>query len=427
MHSDEVRKSIMRLLVYSHDAYGLGNIRRMLAICESLLKDIPELSILLLSGSPMMQGFRLPQGLDYIKLPCLNRGETGAIATKYLEASMDEIIQLRSDLILSAAVHFKPDLFLVDKKPFGLQNELRKTVKYLRSWCPKTKMVLLLRDILDAPQKTITEWQKTGFHAAVEKYYDQLLVVGSSDVFDFAQEYQLPPVIACKVRYCGYMGRPAGRHHRNTIRQQLNVLPEEQLVVVTPGGGEDGFPMIHNYLQGLALLPANHNLKSLIISGPEMSRSEQDQLSQIAQRYPHVQMLEFTDDLMSYLAAADTIVSMGGYNTICEILSAEKPAVVIPRVRPSQEQLVRSEKMTDLGLFKEVHPDQLNPESLMQTLQQQIDNQLGTTVAIRMLDLNALPKITQLVTALVTQQMPVQLVRPSEKVSNPDLTPALVA
>ena len=64
----------MRLMVYSHDAFGLGNLRRMLSICEYLLKDQTDLSILLVSGSPMLQAFRLPKGLDYIKLPCLNRG-----------------------------------------------------------------------------------------------------------------------------------------------------------------------------------------------------------------------------------------------------------------------------------------------------------------------------------------------------------------
>ncbi|MBW4552734.1 MAG: glycosyltransferase [Aphanocapsa sp. GSE-SYN-MK-11-07L] len=406
----------MRLLVYSHDAYGLGNIRRMLAICESLLKDIPGLSILLLSGSPMVQSFRLPKGLDYIKLPCLNRGETGNIATKYLQTDSDQIIQLRSDLILSAAVHFKPDLFLVDKKPFGLQNEIKKTVKYLRSWCPKTKIVLLLRDILDAPAKTMAEWQKTGFHAAVEKYYDQLLVVGSPEVFDFVQEYRLPPAIANKVKFCGYMGRPQGRQDRSAIRQELQVLPEERLVVVTPGGGEDGYPMIHNYLLGLKLLPANHNIKSLIISGPEMSVAEREKLSEMAEQYPHVQMVEFTDDLISYLAAADTIVSMGGYNTICEILSAQKPAVVIPRVRPSQEQLVRAEKMTQLGLFKAVHPDQLNPDSLIQTLLQQLSNQRGTMAAIKQLNLDALPQITCQIYDLVNQTLPFKPALKSELV-----------
>jgi predicted glycosyltransferase len=382
----------------------------MLAICEHLLNDIPGLSILLLSGSPMLQGFRLPKGLDYIKLPCLNRGETGQVAAKYLDTEVEETVRLRSDLILSAAAHFKPDLFLVDKKPFGLQNELKKTIKYLRSWCPKTKIVLLLRDILDAPEKTIAEWQKNSFNAAIAKYYDQLLVVGASEVFDFSQEYQLPAAIAQKVRHCGYIGRQPGLKNRDCLRQELNITPDERLILVTPGGGEDGYALIHNYLSGLALLPANHNLKSIVFSGPEMSATEKESLAQMAQQYSHVHLFEFTDDLMSYMAAADAVVSMGGYNTICEILSAGKPAVVVPRIRPSQEQLVRAAKMTCLGLFQAVHPDLLTPQALMQTLLRQLGNQFGTTTAIRKLDLNANSHIAQHLCKLLGRQLPAKLI-----------------
>jgi predicted glycosyltransferase len=143
----------MKLLVYSHDAYGLGNIRRMLEICQHLLQTIPNLSILLLSGSPMLQGFRLPQGLDYIKLPCLNRGEEGNLSAKYLKMDTQATVQMRGDLILTTALNFKPDLVLVDKKPYGLKDELKETIHVLKDICPNTRWVLLLRDILDHPDR----------------------------------------------------------------------------------------------------------------------------------------------------------------------------------------------------------------------------------------------------------------------------------
>ncbi len=111
----------MRLLVYSHDTFGLGNIRRMLAICKYLLNTVPRLSILLVSGSPVVHSFRMPVGLDYIKLPCLGRNESGELSAKYLCSQTKEITQIRADLIRSTVVNFKPNLILVDKKPYGLQ------------------------------------------------------------------------------------------------------------------------------------------------------------------------------------------------------------------------------------------------------------------------------------------------------------------
>jgi predicted glycosyltransferase len=255
----------MKLLVYSHDAFGLGNIRRMLAICEHLLQTIPNLSILVLSGSPMMQGFRIPKGLDYIKLPCLNRGITGKIATKYLGMEVDETVKLRAKLIRSAAASFKPDIVLVDKKPYGIQNELVPTLNYLKAVKPETKWVLLLRDILDAPEVTIAEWQKYGFNQVVEEFYDRLLIVGSPEVFDFCKSYQLSPQVAYKTNYCGYLRRPSGSLSPLEVRQELGMNESDRLVVVTPGGGEDGYPMVDAFLTGL---PTHPGFKSLVIFGP---------------------------------------------------------------------------------------------------------------------------------------------------------------
>jgi predicted glycosyltransferase len=380
----------MRLMVYSHDAFGLGNIRRMLAICEHLLKEIPELSILLLSGSPMLQGFRLPKRLDYIKLPCLNRGETGEITVKYLGMSIEDTVRLRSHLILSAAINFQPDLFLVDKKAYGIKNELIPTVRYLHKVLPKTKLVLLLRDILDTPEKTIYEWKKQGYYAAIEKYYESLLVVGTPDVLDFRQEYQLPEAAAKKVIFCGYIRRPSGNKSKTQIHQELKVQANQKLVLVTPGGGEDGYQLINNYLQGLKTLPNSDYINSLIICGPEMPIEQKQALYQAAKINPQVQIGEFTDDLMSYVEAADAVVSMGGYNTVCEILSAAKPAVIIPRVKPSQEQLMRCVRMQQQALFKTIHPDNLTPEILMNQLIHLLANPHKT----HSVDLEGLPRIT---------------------------------
>ncbi|MCC5614042.1 glycosyltransferase [Nostoc sp. CHAB 5836] len=411
----------MRLMVYSHDGFGLGNIRRMLAICTHLLDSIEELSILVVSGSPMLHSFRLPKRLDYIKLPCLNRGTSGEMSAKYLGTEIDETVQLRSELILSAIANFKPDIFLVDKKPYGIRNELKAAVEYLKAELPETPLILLLRDILDSPDVTIQEWQKHGYYQAIEKFYQSVLVVGTPEIFDIRQEYQLPPMIANKIQFCGYIRQELERKSPNLVRTELRLNPGERLVLVTPGGGEDGFDLIDTYLSSLALLPASHQLRSLIICGPEMPLEDRTALELKAALYPQVQMCEFTDDLMSYIAAADAVVAMGGYNTICEILSAGKPAVIVPRIKPSQEQWMRAEHLTKLGILTAIHPDYLTPETLMRSLLQQVYS-LQSQIFPPAIDLNALPKISQYIsTLLANKKNPVRVGRmyhPAEQLHN---------
>jgi predicted glycosyltransferase len=41
---------------------------------------------------------------------------------------------------------------------------------------------------------------------------------------------------------------------------------------------------------------------------------------------------------------------MGGYNTFCEILSFDKPALIVPRTLPRMEQFIRARRAAELGL-----------------------------------------------------------------------------
>ena len=148
-----------RILVYSHDTFGLGNIRRMLEISKHLAASDPDVSILIISGSPMLHAFRIPQRIDYIKLPCLTRTTRGGYEVKYLQSSFADIMRLRANIILSAVLDFAPDLILVDKKPFGVGNELAPVFDLVRRRLQRPKMVLLLRDILDSPESTAQVWE----------------------------------------------------------------------------------------------------------------------------------------------------------------------------------------------------------------------------------------------------------------------------
>lgn len=392
----------MKLMVYSHDAFGLGNIRRILAICQYLLKTLPDVSILVVSGSPVLHSLRLPEGLDYIKLPCLGRDAAGRLTVKYLKSLPEDVVRLRSHLILTAAAHFQPDLLLVDKKPEGLRNELRETLGYLSRHCPRTKRVLLLRDILDTPEATVQQWKQNNYYQITQTQYDQVWIVGTREIFDLPEEYCFPLPLQHKVRFCGYINRELGQVARPVLRQQLGVQPEEPLVVVTPGGGGDGYEMVKAYLGAIAAHPSPP--KTVIVFGPEMSAPERQTLSDQAKAYPTVQTLAFTDDLMSYLNAADAVVAMGGYNTTCELLTLRKPAILIPRTRPVQEQWIRAQRLAKRGLLQAIHPQRLTSQRLLGALQTALQSPPPPPFR-----LDGLPCIAELTEALLQPSAPAVL------------------
>src|SRR5713226_10144117 len=266
----------VRLVIYSHDTFGLGNIRRSLVICKHLTQSISELSIHIVTGSPMLHRFRIPEGVDYIKLPCLKRNGTGDLAVSYLKSlEVRDIVAVRRDALFSVMRSFGPDLLLVDKKPAGLAGELIPSIEDLKFRRPNAKVVLLLRDILDSPSRTVNLWKQQHHYELLANYYDAVLVLGERYLFDVCAEYRFPSAVRAIVTYCGYIARERGATTRDEIRRKLGVSESEQLVVVTTGGGEDGYDLIHNYLSGLEYLPAENQPTSLVITGPELDTAKQ--------------------------------------------------------------------------------------------------------------------------------------------------------
>lgn len=391
-----------RILVYSHDTYGLGNIRRMLAIATYLVGTVDEASVLMVSGSPMVQGFRIAPGIDYIKLPSVTRTVRDGYAPRSLDLDADGTFEFRANLILAAVADFRPDVILVDKKPFGVENELEGALHYVRATLPATAVVLVLRDILDEPAATIRTWTAGRYSATIDRFYDLVLVLGSRAVFDPCREYQLPLSVRAKTRFCGYVRRLPGLRRPHEVRRELGVPAGGRLVVVTTGGGQDGLRILETYVAALPTIHGDGDVHSLIITGPELEATDRDRLHGAAAGHPGSIVREFTDDMMSCLEAADAVVCMAGYNTVCEVASVEAPAVLVPRVRPVEEQWLRAERLARLGLMRVLHPDALTPEALAISVRQLLDAPRPSTRAV--MDLGALPRIARHVEALLRRQ-----------------------
>jgi predicted glycosyltransferase len=383
-----------RILIYSHDTFGLGNIRRMLEVARHMVQTSSQVSILVVTGSPMLHAFRMPARIDYLKLPCLSRTVDGHYGARFLDLSLQETVRLRANVIRSAIADFRPDLILVDKKPFGVEDELSGALVDMQSSARRPKLVLLLRDILDSHEATMRVWRKNGYFEAIEAYYDQVLVVGAPQIFDLRREYQFPPFAAAKVQFCGYIAREPGRKSREEMRGHLGVVGRDPLVLVTPGGGEDGFSLVATTLEALAALPISQCPRVHMVCGPEMNEDQRIAVHLAARSLPQVSIQDFSDDMMSLIAAADVVVAMGGYNTVCELLTLRKRALLVPRVKPGLEQLIRAECMARLGLVRMLHPDALTPATLWAGLRAELAALAAHQISPELSQLDGLAHVT---------------------------------
>ena len=354
-----------RVVVYCHDLFGMGNLRRMLRLSRHLLDANEDIHVLVLSGNPAIHRFDLPERLEYVKLPCLTRGMSGNVSSKRLPALTSEMIRLRAAMILSATKTMEPDLLLVDKKPRGACNELDSALRYLDQQeldqqeriCPR---VLVLRDILDEPEITRKAWKRGDYYKLLRDSFDRILVVGERHVFDVAEAYGLDSELQRKLRYCGYMHIAAPPRSREEILRDRGLDPSMKTVLVSVGGGEDGARVLDAYLDAVDLRQATW--QSVIVSGPELPEQDFWRVRQRARKHANVYLSRFRDDILSMMKACDLTVSMAGYNTLCEALSMGKPIVVVPRAGPTREQRLRAQLMAGLGWLDAVAPDVSGPE-----------------------------------------------------------------
>jgi predicted glycosyltransferase len=113
---------------------------------------------------------------------------------------------------------------------------------------------------------------------------------------------------------------------------------------------------------------------------------------------PDLTVLEFEDRMEPLLDRSDRLVSMGGYNTLCEALAHGKPTLVVPRVRPRTEQLIRAERLQELGLVQMLHPDQATPDAISEWLSRDIP---PPPPAREVIDFHGTRRIPALLTSLL--------------------------
>ena len=345
-----------RVLLYSHDTFGLGHLRRNLAIAAHLLERPRPFAARLLTGSPVAASWPMPAGLEVQTLPPVVKTGAEEYASRDGLTSFTATRAEREAVILETAMRYAPDVLLVDHAPAGMKGELLETLHYLKNERPQTRIVLGLRDILDSPDAVCALWHEQDIYRLLETTYDGILVYGSQHLFDVVSAYRFPQSVAAKTYYCGYVARIA-ETARLTNDHAARGDASSPTILVTAGGGGDGYPLQSAYLQALDDVP-HGSLRSVLVSGPLMASEERAALEAAAAQMAGVTICPFTTDLPDMIAHADLVVAMAGYNTTAEIMVARKPAILVPRGAPRREQRLRAALLSGLGLAWAVRPEE---------------------------------------------------------------------
>ena len=342
----------LRLALYSHDAKGLGHLRRNLALAHHLARALPgltgrDVTGLVITGLAPGQEHRLPEGFDWLVLPGVKKAE-GTYLPQRLRITREDLGLVRSALLSGVLTTFTPDLLIIDRHPYGVHQELREPLARLRQASPDARVVLGLREVLDTPETVQREWEELGEADTLRRLIDEVWVYGDASVHDLSATGEAPAALEERMRYTGYLahGRDAAETtHGSEASGALagNAEVAEAFILTTAGGGSDGI----NLLRAAAAARVPDGYRHVVVTGPQLDAARFHQVAQTAG--PRTIVRRSWPGMSHHIQRAAAVISMGGYNTVSEILASDTPALLVPRETPRLEQFIRATALKDVG------------------------------------------------------------------------------
>ncbi|QCR10391.1 glycosyl transferase family 28 [Brenneria rubrifaciens] len=341
---------------------GLGHVRRNMLLAQAVANIWSDAAILLTTGVREAGQFPLPKGADVVTLPTYLKTADGRYLPRTLGKDINHLVTLRSNILHAAINAFEPDIVVVDNVPRGAMSELDSILPVLAA--KGTDVVLGLRDIIDHPEVVQRQWAKLGNAAAIRNYFTQVWIYGDANFYDLPRQYGFDAELTKKITFVGYLD--AAKRRRKTVSAERPCQLDAPYVLCMVGGGQDGFALAKAFVH--AQLPAGRH--GVLITGSMMPDEERGQLHHWVRQRDDMTMAEFVAEPLELIRQAERIVSMGGYNTVTEILALQKTALIIPRVSPRQEQWIRATKLAEHNLVTCLAPEQLSPAFIQHWLAQ---------------------------------------------------------
>ena len=356
----------MKIIQYCQHVLGVGHLFRSLEISRALSAH----QVILVTGGPPVET-DLPVHVREFRLPDLQMDQAfKGLFSSAKNLTVDKVKEERQKRLLDLFEMEKPDLFLVELYPFGrkaFRFELDPVLKALR------EKRLAPCGVFSSVRDILVEKDDHGKHEArvvktLNRYFDRVLVHADPDLVEIRETFGPFDEISIPVDYTGYIAPKPSAAAGQRIRKQLDMGDSEALIVASAGGGNVGAPLLEAVIRAFSRLEMG-NCRLQVFTGPFLNSRDFDGLKKMVSA--RVQVDKFTADFISYLAAADLSVSMGGYNTTMNILATRVPALLWP-FSQNREQRLRAQRLADRGVLTVLKDSDLQPDRLAAMMDQKL-------------------------------------------------------
>lgn len=386
-----------KIMFYCQYLTGMGHLVRSTEIVRSLVKDF---KVYFINGGSPIEGFEIPTGVELISLPALWL-EDGKFQIADGSQSVEDLKEIRKNQLIDAFDRVKPDCLITEFFPFGRHKlffELLPLLEHVQTKSPDTKIVCSLRDVIG--RETLSE-ESDNICQLVNQYFDLILFHTDPKFQTFEASFPRAKDLKCEIKYTGFVAQST---QENVTEDAFlaKVNNSNPIILVSIGGGRLGYELLESVIEASVILEDKIRHIIQIFTGPFMQEAQFVQLQKTAQNRDNVNFQRYTPQLLNYMKKADLSISLTGYNTTMNILRTGARAIVVPigHYDQDREQLVRTQKLEQLGIVEVIHPSDLEPAHLAQRIIACLNKQLVANTS-NIFDLEGAQKSTAFLKCLM--------------------------
>jgi predicted glycosyltransferase len=349
-------------MFYCQHLLGIGHLVRSAAILDAMAADF---SVYFVMGGLPVDGFTLPPDIDVTQLPPLRSDDAFGLQVCDSSATLQETKALRRKLLLGVFDSVAPDVLITELYPFGRKQfefELIPLLERSQRRSEKPITVSSIRDVLVTKKDQLEHERRVC--EIINRFYDLVLVHGDERLHRLEETFSSAGHLTCPIRYTGYVVQPEGPSGSDRVPDEALPRPT---IVVSVGGGRS--PQCYEFLTAVIraaiLLERRIPHYFRISAGPLVPPEIYADLETLVLTASNVQLRRYTPNLGIHMKHAALLLSMAGYNTVMDIISAGVFALVLPvTANQDREQSIRAAALEKLGVVEMLQPEDLKPERL---------------------------------------------------------------
>ena len=344
------------MIVVTH-LLGSGHLARAQLLAQAF-KGAGRAVLLVSGGKPVAH--LSVSGVDLVQLPPLSSDGTNFSRLLTPEGTEADAAYLaaRQAALLAALNQFRPDCLITELFPFGrriLRAEFRALLSAARALEPRPCILASVRDILAPPSKPERAVET---EATIADFYDGVLVHSDPDQIPLSASWPVTPALEARLHYTGFIAPPPVEPKPG--------LPGTGEIIVSAGGGDVGAAL---YEAAIAAAAQRPDLRWRLLIGGGRAAAESVRLKAMLGADAKVVIEPARPEFREMLCHAAASVSLCGYNTALDLLSAGTPGVFVPFDAGDEvEQYIRARRLAMNPHFTLVRNAELGPASLLAAL-----------------------------------------------------------